>query len=74
MSMRRIVGLVLIAIGLVALASGGLSWTHREKVIDAGPVQVSREKHERVSLPPLVGGIVLVSGVVLLAIPGRTRA
>ena len=73
MTMRRIVGLALIVIGLVALASGGVTWTRREKVIDAGPVQISRDKHERVSLPPVLGIVALVGGIVLVAIPSRAR-
>ena len=74
MSVTRIVGIVLIAIGLAALASGGFYWTRREKVIDAGPVQITREKHEGLPLSPLVGGIVLLGGIVLVALPDRRRA
>jgi len=74
MGVRRIVGMALIVVGLVALASGGVFWTRREKVIDAGPVQVSRDKHEGVALPPVLGIIALVGGIVLVAIPGRARA
>ena len=74
MTVRRIVGVVLIVLGMVAFAYGGFFWTRQEKVIDAGPVQVSREKHEGVPLPPVFGAIAVVSGIVLLAIPGRTRA
>jgi hypothetical protein len=59
--------------GLVAFASGGLFWTRRQKVIDAGPVQVTRDKHEGVALPPVVGGVVLVAGILLVAIPRRAR-
>ena len=69
----RIAGIVLIVGGLVALLSGGLFWTHREKVIDAGPVQVTREKHEGVPMSPLVGGVAIVAGIVLVALPRRTR-
>jgi hypothetical protein len=68
------VGVVLIVVGMVAFAYGGFFWTRQEKVIDAGPVQVTREKHEGVSLPPVLGAIAVVSGIALLAIPRRTRA
>lgn len=73
MNAARIVGIVLIAFGLAALAAGGFYWTRREKVIDAGPVQVTREKHEGMPVSPIVGGIALVSGIVLVALPRRTR-
>ena len=74
MVVRRILGIVLIVVGLAALALGGLRWTRRETVIDAGPVQVTREKHEAVPLSPLLGVISLVGGIVLVALPGRARA
>ena len=61
-----IVGLILIAIGIIALAYGGFSYTTREKVIDAGPLQVSAEKEKRVPFPPILGGICLVGGIVLV--------
>ena len=61
-----IVGLILIAIGIVALAYGGFSYTTREKVIDAGPLQVSADKEKTVPLPPILGGLCLVGGIVLL--------
>ncbi len=48
-----IVGLILIAIGIIALAYGGFSYTKREKVIDAGPLQVSADKEKTVPLPPI---------------------
>jgi len=73
MAMTRIVGIALIVFGMIAFAYGGLFWTRREKVIDAGPLQVSREKHEGVALPPVLGGIAVVAGIVLVAIPRRAR-
>ena len=61
-----IIGIVLIAIGILALAYGGFSYTTREKVIDAGPLQVSAEKEKSIPLPPILGGLCLVGGIVLL--------
>ena len=61
-----IVGIVLIAIGIIALAYGGFSYTTREKVIDAGPLQVSADKKKSVPLPPILGGLCLVGGIVLV--------
>ena len=68
-----IVGLVLIAIGIIALAYGGFSYTTREKVIDAGPIQVSADKEKSVSFPPILGGICLVGGIVLV-LAGNKKA
>jgi uncharacterized membrane protein len=61
-----IIGIVLIAIGILALAYGGFSYTTREKVIDAGPLQVSADKEKTVPLPPILGGLCLVGGIVLV--------
>ncbi|MEY2577428.1 MAG: hypothetical protein QOI49_252 [Verrucomicrobiota bacterium] len=61
-----IVGIILIAIGIIALAYGGFTYTKREKVIDAGPLQVSANREKTVPLPPILGGICLVGGIILL--------
>jgi len=66
-----IVGIILIAIGIIALAYGGFSYTTREKVIDAGPLQVSADKQKTVPLPPILGGICLVGGIVLVLAGNR---
>lgn len=68
----KILAVVLIVGGLLGVLYGGLSFTRQEKVIDAGPLQVSRDKHETVPIPPIVGGVLLAAGVVLLARSGRS--
>ena len=66
-----IIGIILIAIGIIALAYGGFTYTKREKVIDAGPLQVSADKEHTVPLPPILGGICLVGGIVLVLAGNR---
>jgi uncharacterized membrane protein len=66
-----IVGIILIAIGIIALAYGGFTYTKREKVIDAGPLQVSADKEKTVPFPPVLGGICLVGGIVLVIFGSR---
>jgi uncharacterized membrane protein YidH (DUF202 family) len=66
-----IVGIILIIIGVIALALGGISYTKREKVIDAGPLQVSADKQKTIPLPPVLGGICLVGGIVLVIVGSR---
>jgi uncharacterized membrane protein YidH (DUF202 family) len=61
-----IIGIVLIAIGILALAYGGFSYTTREKVIDAGPLEVSADKKNTIPFPPILGGLCLVGGIVLV--------
>lgn len=66
MNGMKIVGIVLVILGIVGLAYGGLSWTSRETVVDAGPIEITADKTERFPLPPVVGGLLLVAGVVLI--------
>jgi uncharacterized membrane protein YidH (DUF202 family) len=67
----KILGIVLIVVGLVALATGGISWTRREKVVDLGPIQATAEKRETLPLSPIFGGAALVAGIVLVAVGGK---
>ena len=61
----------LIAIGIVAFAYQGITYTTREKVVDLGPIQVSADKTRTLPLPPIVGGIALVGGIVLLVMGNK---
>ena len=71
MTARRIVGSVLVVLGIVALVWGGVFWTDRDTVLDVGPLKVTTEEREGLPLPPIVGAIAVIGGVLLLAIPGR---
>ena len=73
MSARRIIGLVLVLLGIVALAWGGVFWTDRDTVLDAGPLEVQTEEREGFAVPPVLGVIALIGGIVMLAIPDRRR-
>jgi hypothetical protein len=73
MSGRRVVGLVLIVVGIVALVWGGVFWTDRDTVIDAGPLEVQTEEREGFALPPILGAISLIGGIILLVVPDRRR-
>lgn len=63
--MNRTIGTVLILLGIVLLVWTGFTYTKKEKIIDAGPIQVSADREKSVNWPPYVGGIVLIVGVVL---------
>jgi hypothetical protein len=70
----KLVGIVLIVLGIVALAYGGISYTRREKVLDIGPIEATAEKRETIPLPPVLGGLALAGGVVLLIYGSKSRA
>ena len=67
----RLAGIVLVVVGVLALAYGGFSYTRREKIVDIGPIEATAETRERVPLPPIVGGAALIGGIVLLVVAGR---
>ena len=67
----KILGILLIIVGIVAFAYQGITYTSREKVVDLGPVQVTAEKTSTFPLPPIVGGIALVGGIVLLLVGNK---
>jgi len=67
-----IIGIILIVIGIIALAYGGFTYTKHEKVLDIGPIQATAEKKETVPFPPILGGLCLVGGIVLVVVGNRT--
>jgi hypothetical protein len=71
MKTAAIAGIVLIILGVVGLAYGGVHFTKRQRVFDAGPIHASREKHETIPIPPVLGGIALVGGIVLLVVGAK---
>ena len=60
--------------GLVVLLWGGVFWTDRDTIVDVGEFEVTTENREGVAVPPILGGIILVAGIVLLVLPQRRRA
>ena len=66
-----LLGILLVVLGALALAYQGITYTHREKVIDLGPIHATEDKRERIPLPPILGGLALVGGVVLLLAGAR---
>ena len=66
MKATTILGIALIILGFVAFAYQGITYTTRKNVIDIGPLQATVDKKETIPLPPLVGGLALVGGIVLL--------
>lgn len=66
-----IIGILLIILGIAGLAMGGFSFTHKEKVLDLGPIEASADKKESVPIPPLLGALAIVGGVVLVTTSAR---
>ena len=71
MKTYTLAGIILIAIGIVALAYQGITYTTREKVVDLGPIQMTAEKTRTLPLSPILGGIALAGGIVLLVVGNK---
>lgn len=66
-----LVGIALIVLGIVAFAYQGITYTSREKIIDIGPFQASADTEKTIPLSPLVGGLALVGGIVLVVVGAK---
>jgi uncharacterized membrane protein HdeD (DUF308 family) len=61
-----LVGVLLIVAGLAALTWPVISYTRTEKVVDLGPIEVTADRERRVPVPPLVGGLAVAAGLILV--------
>jgi uncharacterized membrane protein len=66
-----IVGIVLIVLGIVAFTYQGITYTSREKIIDIGPFQATADTQKTIPLSPLLGGLALVGGIVLVVVGAK---
>ncbi len=71
MKPATILGIILIVLGVAGFALGGLSFTRKEKVLDVGPIEATADDKKTVPIPPLLAGIALVGGVILVAVGSR---
>jgi uncharacterized membrane protein len=63
----RLIGIALIILGAIMIIWTGFTYTKKEKVIDAGPIQISADRQKTVNWPPYLGGILLIGGIVIVA-------
>ena len=71
MRAATVVGIILVLLGIAVLVFGGFSFVQEETVLELGPVDVQAEERETVPLPPILGAISLVGGIVLIAMGSR---
>ena len=71
MKIKILFAAILIVIGIVAFGYQGITYTSREKIINIGPVEITAEKTNTLPLPPVVGGISLVGGILLLLVGNK---
>jgi len=68
-----IVGIVLIVVGIIGFATGGLSFTHEKKDVDVGPVQISHKTKDTLPLSPIFSTVSLVAGLALVVVGARAK-
>lgn len=69
----KLIGIILIVAGLVALASGGFSYTRRERILDLGPIQATAETRRTLPIAPMAGIAALLGGIVLVIVGSKAR-
>jgi uncharacterized membrane protein len=74
MKAATIIGIALIILGIVALAYRGITYTQREKIVDIGPLQATADREKTIPLPPILGGLSLVGGIVLVIVGSKSRS
>ena len=67
----RLLGVILLVAGLAGLAWPVISYTKTEKVVDLGPIEVTAEREKHVPVPPIVGGLAAVAGLVIIVAGSR---
>ena len=71
MKTTTITGILLILLGVAALMYQGITYTKSEKLLDLGPIHATTETQKTIPLPPVVGGLALVGGIVILVLGAR---
>ena len=73
MKAATVVGIILILIGIIGFAVGGLPFTHEKKDVDIGPLQVSHQEKSTIPIPPILSSIALIGGIGLVVVGVRSK-
>jgi drug/metabolite transporter (DMT)-like permease len=74
MKSTTILGIILVVLGVISFAYQGIHYTTNKKVLDVGPVHATTEEHHTIPLPPILGGLALVGGIVLVIAGAKSTA
>ena len=70
----KLIGFVLVVLGILALVYGGISYNRQRTIIDVGPFKATATEQKNIPLSPIVGGIALLGGIILLVVPRKRLA
>ena len=73
MGSKSVLGMVLVVLGVLALAYQGFTYTVPKKAVDVGPIHVSKDEHHTVPLPPIIGALALIGGIAFLVVDRRDK-
>ncbi len=71
--LTKVIGFVLIGLGVIGLVYGGVKYTMRETVLEVGPVEIAADREKSLPIPPIAGGVLVGVGVLLLVVGGRKQ-
>lgn len=71
MSTARIVGIILIVLGVLGFIYKGITYTTKDTVVDAGPIELQAEEEKTIPIPEILSGIAIVGGIILVATGGK---
>ena len=74
MKPMSLAGILLIVLGALVLVYQGINYTRQKTVLDVGSEHLTKETHERIPLPPILGGLALAGGVVLLLLGAKNNS
>jgi hypothetical protein len=74
MKTATVAGIVLIVLGIIGLVYQGIGYTKHKDVLDVGPIHATKDTHETIPIPPILGGIALVGGIALLVAGAKSTA
>jgi hypothetical protein len=66
-----IIGIILIVIGVIGFAFGGIHWTKEKKDAQLGPIEVKHSERQGIAFPPVLSGLCVVGGIVLVIVGSR---
>ncbi len=74
MSGIQIFGIILIVLGLLALIYQGITYTTHEQVLKLGPIEATAEKKKTIPLPPIIGAVMIIGGILMVTLGPRNRS
>ena len=69
----KLVGIILIVLGVLALVYQGIQYTSKEKILDIGSIKLSADTKKTIPLPPIVGGVAIAAGIALILVERRKK-